>query len=92
MKEFNSTKFNSIEISIRTLMMFNPKEKNILFYFILFTLFRNVNSIQLNMNLNMFIQCVWIQFKNFNSNQMQLGSIQFKWNYAKSFNIKSFKW
>jgi hypothetical protein len=32
MKEFNSTKFNSIEISIRTLMMFNPKEKNILFY------------------------------------------------------------
>jgi hypothetical protein len=33
-----------------------------------------------------------IQFKNLNSNQIQLSCIQLRLHYANSFNIKLFKW
>jgi hypothetical protein len=75
---FSSTIFNSIEISTKTLIMLNPKERK---YCVQFNSlqFKNLDSIQLNLKS---IECgfnfiIWIQFKL---------------HYANSLDIKSFKW
>ncbi len=81
---FNSTKLNLVEISLKTQIMLNPKENNIVF-----------GSIQFNLGIwieyelhSIYLNYIW-EFE-FNSNSIELHSIQVAW--CNSLNIKSLKW
>jgi len=71
--ELNLIQFNQIQFNWnfnKNMNHANPKEKNIVFNLIHFSL-----EIWIQFNMN-FIQCIWIQFKFFNSNSIEVHSIK----------------
>ncbi len=70
---FNSTKFNLVEISLKTQTMLNPKEKNIVFGSIHFNL-----GIWIEYELHSTYLNYVLKFE-FNSNSIELHSIQVAW-------------